>query len=784
MKRIILAFTVICIPILLSAQNSDGSYNPFVNAGTISPSPIHPVEANGAGEISFNFGNTGSDPLEYYPDQHVALTITLSYGEPDNIDPLAAIGGTASGLFTWSYSSGTFTAQQNTQIPANYSGTLTIAYRVTQNSAPTGMNGFNVNITPAAYQTGSNSPDDDQVSSYTYTEIRDYSDAPSSYGIADHIIDFIRFLGTEVDGEDSALTSVNADGDDSNGIDDEDGVVFPAEIFRGQTLNLPVTNTGMGYLNGWIDWNGDGDFLDAGEQVATDLQRFSGTSDMVFTVPSDAIITGPTFARLRFSENEAIGPTGSAVGGEVEDYLINIACNPPAVTLAASEVSFCENTPVTFTAGGGDFFEFRVDGVTAQTGASSTYLTDSLTDGQTVNVIVSDAFSCSAISDGISVTVFPLPDPTLTSSDADNSFCAGEEITFTAGGGINYNFRIDDASVQSGSASQYITASISDGQTLDVIVTNGDGCQSISPGITNSVIPTPDAPLVLVADNCDGTSTLTTSSTGTLLWSTGETTPAIIVSNAGTYTVTTTVNGCISEAGSGIASPTTAPDPPGVSNNSPENLCPDLTVNLESLITSSTPAGGTILYKTVNDPEGADIANPNAASAGTYYLFYQDANGCYSSGAQVNVTINDCPPDVTPTLQVNPNIMHGITTFNLVVRITELNNVDTDGIITVTIPKDPRWILADGFVTSLTELGGAQLNNSAWSYSEGAVNHIFTTSTIINAGGYLNFGFSVTFDPGSTRGLYTITSQVESGSGGEIRVSNNVDSEKIDYFQQ
>ena len=71
----------------------------------------------------------------------------------------------------------------------------------------------------------------------------------------------------------------------------------------------------------------------------------------------------------------------------------------------------------------------------------------------------------------------------------------------------------------------------------------------------------------------------------------------------------------------------------------------------------------------------------------------------------------------------------------------------------------------------------------AWTYSEDDVNHIFQTSSVIAAGSSLIFGFMVTFNPGNTRGTYSITSQIESGGGGEVRVNNNVDSEKIDYFQ-
>ncbi len=200
MNRIIVIFFLVTATVLLKAQNPEGNYNPYVSSGMISPSPLWPSEAGGQGQVSFVIGNTGSDNLEVYSDQYITLTITLSNGEPETGDPLAAIGGTSSGLFSWSYQSGTYTAIQISSIASNSSGTITIAYKVTTNSASPGSNGFNVNITPAPYQTTSNSQNDDAVSSYTYTEIRDYGDAPSGYGSSDHILDFQNYLGTLVDG--------------------------------------------------------------------------------------------------------------------------------------------------------------------------------------------------------------------------------------------------------------------------------------------------------------------------------------------------------------------------------------------------------------------------------------------------------------------------------------------------------------------------------------------------------------------------------------------------------
>ncbi len=135
MNKIFFTALLIFGHFLLNAQNPDGNYNPYVNSGVISPSPLLPTEVNGTGIVSFNFGNSGSDPLEIYTDQYITLTITLSFGIPENINPLLSVGGTASGYFSWSYSSGTYTAIQTSSIPSDFSGTITIAYRVTQNSS-------------------------------------------------------------------------------------------------------------------------------------------------------------------------------------------------------------------------------------------------------------------------------------------------------------------------------------------------------------------------------------------------------------------------------------------------------------------------------------------------------------------------------------------------------------------------------------------------------------------------------------------------------------------------
>ena len=76
------------------------------------------------------------------------------------------------------------------------------------------------------------------------------------------------------------------------------------------------------------------------------------------------------------------------------------------------------------------------------------------------------------------------------------------------------------------------------------------------------------APIITVVNNC-GSSILSTTATGTILWSNGATISSITVTVAGNYTVTRTVNGCTSAIGNGIAAPKVLPLAPTASVTQP-----------------------------------------------------------------------------------------------------------------------------------------------------------------------------------------------------------------------
>jgi CSLREA domain-containing protein len=131
------------------------------------------------------------------------------------------------------------------------------------------------------------------------------------------------YLGAGVDADLDGQPDPNALGDDNDGNDDEDGVSLTTALVPGNQVDVSVTVTGQGYLNAWIDFNADGDWDDANEQILAGLQLDTGTHRPAFNVPDDAVL-GETYARFRYSSTPGLAPTGLAGDGEVEDYQFTV----------------------------------------------------------------------------------------------------------------------------------------------------------------------------------------------------------------------------------------------------------------------------------------------------------------------------------------------------------------------------------------------------------------------------------------------------------------------------
>ncbi|MBO6881892.1 immunoglobulin-like domain-containing protein, partial [Winogradskyella sp.] len=97
------------------------------------------------------------------------------------------------------------------------------------------------------------------------------------------------------------------------------------------TITVTPTWTGTVYNEAygvWIDYNRDGDFTDAGEQVFTQGNTQATSVSGSFTVPSSAV-ENSTRMRVTMRYNQVPGPCDNFTYGEVEDYTIIIEGNGP-----------------------------------------------------------------------------------------------------------------------------------------------------------------------------------------------------------------------------------------------------------------------------------------------------------------------------------------------------------------------------------------------------------------------------------------------------------------------
>ncbi len=234
----------------------------------------------------------------------------------------------------------------------------------------------------------------------------DVPDAPISYGNPTHTVTGIR-LGATVDADASLLNSPTATGDDVNNTDDEDGVTLTPLLPIGQTTVVPVSiQNGSGFLSAWFDWNVDGDFNDAGEQMVTAQAVAAGTVNLNIVVPLGAVI-GPTFARFRVCTNNTAldncnTPTGTVQSGEVEDYQFQVG---RTLTLRKTTIG-----------GAGGPFGFTLTNTVQTTGTVTTAAANTPTqvDGDT----------------GIAGTqVFTIAAPTTAVTINENSLPAGWSLT-------------------------------------------------------------------------------------------------------------------------------------------------------------------------------------------------------------------------------------------------------------------------------------------------------------------------------------------------------------------
>ncbi|WP_418509734.1 LamG-like jellyroll fold domain-containing protein [Corallibacter sp.] len=223
-------------------------------------------------------------------------------------------------------------------------------------------------------------------------------------------------------------------------------------LTRGNNYTITITPfwTGTVYSEGyrvWIDYNNDGDFADAGEQVYSSAATTNTSVSGTFTVPGTAT-TGNTRMRVSMRYNEEPSSScGSFSYGEVEDYTINISGGSPQPEINlvgnGNTINNSDTTPT--TTDDTDFGTInegatRTHTFTIQNLGSSTLNIGTITSSNSNFIITStpSATIASGASSNFSVQYAPSTSGTVTSViQIANNDSNENPYTFTVQGNAN-----------------------------------------------------------------------------------------------------------------------------------------------------------------------------------------------------------------------------------------------------------------------------------------------------------------------------------------------------------
>lgn len=282
------------------------------------------------------------------------------------------------------------------------------------------------------------------------------------------------------------------------------------EGVQGTQVGISVT-IGATYNQGvrvWVDFNRDGDFTDAGENVLTKLTSNNTSATGTFTIPANAD-PGETRMRIRsVYSTTSFNSCGSANYGEVEDYKFVIlpSCpveftgNPKDVkdcaTLSAKysvNVKDADSLRWQYDAGNG-FINIENDGT----------FSDATTTTLTVNNIAAYMIgykfrcvgfnineTCAVSSKTADLDVIPLGQSSVNIHATDTNICEGDQVAiqcyYTNGGTTPaFQWKINGIDTPGQVMASYVATDINDGDTLELVFNSSEQC--VLPKSSNKIV--------------------------------------------------------------------------------------------------------------------------------------------------------------------------------------------------------------------------------------------------------------------------------------------------------
>ena len=291
-------------------------------------------------------------------------------------------------------------------------------------------------------------------------------------------------------------------------------------------------------------------------------------------------------------------------------------------TITGSD-NICSGNSTTYTASTGASFLWSTGATTSQIIVSS---------ANTYSVTVTSSNGCVGTTSK-TLTVNQNPTATIT---GNNTFCSGSSTTLSsvssiAGSGsiTGRQWRLNGTNITGATNTTY---SANSAGTYTVVITNSNGCSTISPSFSVTSISGISVSISGNNSICPGSQTTFTASPSgnTYLWSNSSTTQSITISSAGTYNVTVTdVNGCSGTATRNLTVITN----PTITITGNNSICLGNSTTL-------TANGATSYVWNTNATTASITVSPTVNT--TYTVTGTFSSGCTAS-TSLGVTVNSNP---------------------------------------------------------------------------------------------------------------------------------------------
>lgn len=375
--------------------------------------------------------------------------------------------------------------------------------------------------------------------------------------------------------------------------------------------------------------------------------------------------SGQSSVTLQLTSNNPVSPCTVAT----DILVVNI--NPAPVAPTVNPVTICSGNTATLIASapGGTYNWYAASSGGSPLETNPTYTTGVLTSSTTYYVAATSTDNCVGPRAPVLVTVNPLPS---VNSSPTGTVCSGVAQNYS------FSSTIPGSSfIWSRAAIANITNPVVSGQTgttsiteilqsivtspVDVvyqIVPTVNGCAGPTFNYTVTVKPIPVTPTASTTGPvCEGgTIQLSTPflSTASYNWSgpgfsSTLREPQILnaaIANAGTYTVSITVDGCVSAGGTVSQIIKSTPTAPVVSNSSPVCMGATFSLNTPIVIGASYAWTGPNGFNSTE--QQPSITNAQVVNAGNYSLSIS-VDGCSSSSSSTSVVVNSPPDQVNVT---------------------------------------------------------------------------------------------------------------------------------------